>query len=202
MPATTRFIPLGALLALTLGGCASQSAITEHTDPLRARLAQVEQAATASAGAQSAREAVLNARVNDMAAEIKALRAMLSSLTGDAKVLAERSAQAELRLDELASLNRDAGDAIAALDEAQAKTELRIDELASLNRDANDAIAALDEAQAKSVLRLDELATQGRDAEDRLDGLAERLTQADLRLDEAMTLARDASAPAPAEAGK
>jgi len=149
---------------LTLGGCASQQNITEQTDPLRAQIGNVELTAASlwrttqdQAAAAQAREKVVTEHIQALQAQMQATEARLAQL-------AERSNKADLRLDELATLNREGAEQLDVLDEKAVKFELRLDELATLERDSEERLAALDERQVKTDLRLDEAMTLAREA--------------------------------------
>ncbi len=165
-----------ASILATLSGCASQQTITEQTAPLRQQIGQVEASTAAltrttqeQVAAAHAREAALTQRIEGLRAELLALQAKFDELSTRTGSLTERSNQAELRIDEQATLNREATEQIEAIQEQAAKAELRLDELATNARDSEAAIDLLSEHQGQTDLRLDEAMTLAREAHDTLD---------------------------------
>jgi DNA repair ATPase RecN len=160
--AWSRPVCIGLLLAL--GGCATQQNIAEQTDPLRAQIGNVEQTTASLWRANQEQAAAVQAREKALSGTIQTLQAQLKAMEARMAQLAERSTHAELRLDELATLNRDGAEQIDVLNEKAVKIELRADELATLTRDSEEQLAALDESRAKMELRLDEAMTLAREA--------------------------------------
>jgi chemotaxis protein MotB len=123
-----------------LSGCATQDALNEQTEPIRASVAKLDQALQATTGAANvtqeelaaarAREKSLSTRLDDLVAEVKALREQAASRAREADM-----AGGQLR------------DADSLIRESLAKSDGRLDSVTSLARD----IAARVDAQGEAL---------------------------------------------------
>jgi len=172
---------LSTLISLMFAGCATEQSLSEHTQPMQEQLDRLEHTVKALDEAGRVRHEALGNDIDGLKSAVKVLVARLDEQGG-------RSEQLAKRLDETAA-------ATAALSERAAEADARLDKLATATRQAVEQTAdnqrSLAERVTQSELRLDELATAGKETSDagadEQGKLAERVTQAELRLDELAT---------------
>ncbi len=205
------------LSCLLMSGCATEKALSEQTQPLQSRVANLEQAmvdtneaASRMVQAQAASTAAKQAELEQLMAQrmdqqLGAVRADIQSLNDRLKAQDTRVAQTGQRLDELASTTGETARQVAALQakqtagaEAGAVTALadRVDQAETRANDA--AVAAREAAQQSDAVK----ARQDADAAARSSAdaaLADRVAQVEKRVKDLSNLVQEAMAQAAKE---
>lgn len=171
----------GILLSgLLLAGCATEQAMTEQTQPLKAQLARLEKdlgdAAQASAQAARAQSQVLAARQTALEREVANVGSELQSLRGQVKALDER----------LGRVEQSVGRMGASLSGQSEQNSQRLDRVAATAEEAARQVAALRSGQEATAV-----AGKGADAalSERLAQMEQRLQAMNHQVQEAMALA-------------
>lgn len=171
----------GILLSgLLVGGCATEQAMTEQTQPLKDQLVRLEKdlAASQQASAQAARaqSQVLSARQTALEREVANMGSELQSLRGQVKALDDR----------LGRVEQTVGRMSASLSGQAEQSSQRLDRVAATAEEAARQVAALRTRQDEVAA-----AAQGADAalSDRLAGMERRLRSLNDQVLEAMALA-------------
>jgi outer membrane protein OmpA-like peptidoglycan-associated protein len=157
----------GAALA-GVTGCATQDAVSQQTEPLKAQVSKLGEALQASSGNVSQTQEMLAAAE----ARERAMAQRVDALVNDVKALHDRLATQE-RVSQAAALSSET--AAERLGEQLVKADLRLDELASLAHDLAARVDADGDKQNATSALAASSAERLTQAEQRLDGIAAQL---------------------------
>jgi chemotaxis protein MotB len=173
-----RALGLGLLPMAIFSGCATQDALTEQTDPIKAHVATLDEGLRQAAGATKQTQADLAAardREQSLARKLEALTDEARQLRAGLADQAQRASLAEGR----------AGEVGAKVNTLQAALDGLVGELAALGRDAArrmDGLAARQASMERQIsgleARLEDLAARGEDSAKTLQRIAARQAEA------------------------
>lgn len=165
-------LALAGTALLGVSGCATQDAVSQQTEPLKAQVSKLGEALQASSGSVSQTQELIAAAE----ARERSLASRVDALVGDVKALRERLSTQE-QTSQAASLASDT--ATERLREQLAKADLRLDELASLAHDLAARVDADGDKQSATSALAATSAERVARAEQRLDAIAAQLHAAE-----------------------